>query len=342
MASALVTDPESLSGDLGLPLHRDAQLQDLLPCFKPMDSLKALHAWVHGPPGSGKTYCLRFLQDSAAKPAGIPSVYVNCRQRPTAYSILEHVMDEIRPLHSPIRAMATQLELLREALGQKRAVLVLDEIDTLSPKDAGEVLHHLTGLPAVSLVCVGADRAALLHLPESIISRLVPRQVLFPRYQPGEVRALLSLATTRGLRAGACNPAVLETIVLHAYGDARRALAILRHGVARAEQDGASQVEPSHLVLTNFSSDHADLDERSQLSSHHRLLVEAVRQRQPVSGAALETAYQETCAREQREPVAHRTVTEYLTVLCRLGLLAREHGPGTAGWIYRIPPEPSA
>lgn len=208
MASALVIDPQPLSGDLGPPRHRDAQLAELLPCFKPVDALKPLHAWVHGPPGSGKTYCVQHLQQSAARPAGIPTVYVNCRQRPTAFSILELILDRIRPIRSPVRAMATQLELLRETLGQKRAVVILDEVDTLSPKDAAEVLHHLTAFPAVSLVCIGADRSTLLRLPESVVSRLVPRQVLFPRYQPDECHALLSLAVSRGLKPGGCSPAV--------------------------------------------------------------------------------------------------------------------------------------
>lgn len=333
----LVADPSALAGDLGPPSHRDAQLADLLPCFKPLDGLRPLHAWVHGPPGSGKTYCVQHLQRTVANPAGVPSVFVNCRQRPTAYAIFEQVLDELRPLRSPVRALATQLELLRETLGQKRAVVILDELDTLSIKDASEVLHHLTALPGVSLVCIGADRSALQRLPESIASRLVPRQVLFPRYQPDECHALLSLAATQGLKPGACTPAVLETIVSHAYGDARRALAILQHGVARAEQDRVDRVEPRHLLLSNFSVAHLTPDERPELSLHHHLLLDLVRQRQPVSGSALEAAYQEACVMEQREPVAHRTVTEYLALLCRLRHLTREHGPGTSGWIYRVP-----
>lgn len=73
-------------------------------------------------------------------------------------------------------------------------------------------------------------------------SRLAPRQILFPRYLPDELLAILNVTVQRAFRGGSWTREILDKIVEHAYGDARRMMALLRHAVQRAEEVGANRL----------------------------------------------------------------------------------------------------
>lgn len=283
----LVLDPEALLGPVGRPLHRDAQLDELRACFSgPLARVHPLHAWLHGPPGAGKTNCVRYLFEQEVQKEGVLPVYVNCRERFTFLGVVERILDALKPLRSPQRTKEVQLSILRAELADRRAVIGLDEVDTLPKEDRADLLGHLCEFPKVSVVCVGPTRLALLELPEAVSSRLAPRQILFPRYQPEEVAALLRKTLAAALRPGARQEGALEKLVEYSYGDARRALALPRHAVHRAEAAGSQLLKAEHLLSANFS--HYDPQEEEKLSvlgANYRVLVEPREGTSPSDGA---------------------------------------------------------
>ncbi len=261
---------------------------------------------------------------------------LNCRERFTFLSVIEAILDHVQQLRTAQRSRERQLGVLRSALSDRRCLVILDEIDLLPAKDVAELIHHICSLPRTSLVCIAASRQPLLALPEAARSRMSPRQILFPRFQPEELASIITRALQKALTPNAWQPGVVRPIADAAYGDARRAFALLRHAVLRADEAGAPIVTQEHLVLSNFDHFHAREDELlASLSEHHRLLYDLVSVRGPVPAAALERAYRKACRRRELEPVATRTLNKYLAALCGRHLLEREHGPGTGGWVYR-------
>jgi archaeal cell division control protein 6 len=333
---SLVNDPEVFLRNPAKPLLRDHQLAELRACFSgELAHVKPIHAWVHGPPGVGKTLCVRHLLKEP--PAGALPVYVNCRERFTFLSVVESVLDAVKPLRSPQRTREHQLAVLRKEFAEKRSVLVLDEVDVLKETEVSNLLHHLCEFPGVSVICVASSRQPLLKLPEAVRSRLAPRQVLFPRYRPEETMVILEHAAEQGLKKGAWAPEALQKIADHSYGDARRAFALLRHGVQRAEEVGSPRLQVEHLKVSNINHFNPWVEDQLDcLSFHHRMLYELVCSQGPVPGTQLEDAYRNVCDRQGVPALSSRSIKNYLDTLCLQKILRREHGPGTPGWIYRV------
>lgn len=336
--ASLVVSPAGLLGHEGHPLHRDHQLGELKACLpSDLSTVSPPHAWVHGPPGTGKSYCVRFFLADKAFPAGVIAPFVNCRERFTFLSVIEAILDHVQQLRPAQRSRERQLGVLRSALSDRRCLVILDEIDLLPAKDVADLVHHLCALPKTSLVCITASRQSLLDLPEATRSRMAPRQILFPRFRPEELAGIITRALERSLKPNAWQPQVVRPIADAAYGDARRAFALLRHAVLRADEAGAPIVTQEHLILSNFDNFHAREDELlASLSEHHCLLYDLVSVRGPIPAAALERAYREACGRQDLEPVATRTLNKYLIALCTRGLLERTRGAGTGGWVYQL------
>ena len=281
---ALVKDPDALAGRANRPTHRDEQLTELDPCFSAdLRLVHPLHAWLHGSPGTGKTLSAHYLLTQHSEAGRIPAILVNCRERFTFLSVVEAILDAVKPLRSPQRTRERQLHILRSELVDRRCVIVLDEVDVLELADLTDLLHQLCGLPKASVICIAASRQLLLKLPDAVKSRFAPRQVLFPRYVPEELVGILQPTVEKALEPGAWTKETIHRIADLAYGDARRALALLRHAIQRAEEAGASSIGPEHLHVANFEHYDPDIEDLlGSLSTHYRLLHDLVARSGPI------------------------------------------------------------
>jgi Cdc6-like AAA superfamily ATPase len=333
-----VSDPRPLTNHVLVPRFRDEQIKELTTCFLgTVAKVRPLHAWVHGPPGTGKTLCIRHVLRIAGDQKAAVPVYVNCRERFTFFAVLEAILGTIKPLRSPYRSREHQLSILREEFATRRAVIAIDDADVLPNKDLADLIYQLTSPPQVSLLCVAASRKALLSLPQEVLSRFSPRQVIFPRFSPEEIGSMVHDIVERALIAESCTSDVAALIAEQAYGDARRAMALLRHAVQRAEEEGAQQIGARHLRppnLMHFSPQAEDV--LASLSSHHRVLHDIVASRTRISAVDIEAAYSVHCSTQGIPSVASRTVAKYLAELCSQRVLDREHGSGSAGWVYSL------
>lgn len=334
---SLVLDERAFIKCEGRPTLRDFQLEEIKSCFSSESSrAKPINVWLHGPTGTGKTLCVRYLLENEARPCGVMPVYVNCRERFTFLAVVEAILDSVKPLRAAQRTREYQLSILQEVLKERKSVIALDEIDIIKQKDIADLLHRLCSLPSTSIICIAPTRQPLLSLPETIRSRLGPRQILFPRYEHEEVMAILAWTAEKGMRSGTWTRDVLEKIVNNSYGDCRRALSLLRHSIQRAEDSGDAQLKPEHIEVSNSNHTKPNLEDRFvPLSSHHRMLYDIAKSLGPIPGPDLEREYCKACREKTIEPVAPRTISKYLNMLCRRKLLDRQRGAGTSGWIYR-------
>lgn len=333
----LVLDEKVFLRHEGRPIQRECQLNEIRNCYSPESFNPHLsHAWIHGPAGSGKTYCVRYLLENGIRPLGFLPIYVNCRERFTFLSVVEAMLQFVKPLRAAQRTREYQLSVLRSSLEKRKVVIALDEIDVLKHQDVADLLHRLCSLPNASIVCIAPTQNLLQKLPETTRSRLDPRRVLFPRYSHGEIIAILLQIVEQGLRSGAWTREALDRISDHSFGDARRAVNLLKNAICRAEEFGDSRLMVRHLEFSQPGYGQLSLEDRlGILSSHHRLLYNLVRSNGPIPGPGIESEYRRLCEKNNLDPIATRTISKYLNTLCRQRVLTREHGAGTPGWIYR-------
>jgi Cdc6-like AAA superfamily ATPase len=141
---------------------------------------------------------------------------------------------------------------------------------------------------------------------------------------------------TAALGKGKCTGETLDMLSEHSYGDARRALALFRHSVQRAEEANAKKLTPNYVVWSNYEHYRIETEEMEDiLSSHESILYEAIKKLAPVTASRIEKFYINECDKRRMERQSSRTVRKYLTRLCQIKIIKKERGAGTSGWIYR-------
>jgi len=336
--SSLVINPDSFFNFKALPFCREHQLSEIRSCFLSNVSDVKLNAWISGPPGSGKSLCVRYLLENNVRSSSILPIFINCRKRFTFLSVVESILDTLKPLRSPNRMRGQQINILIKELSNRSCVIALDEIDILSDKDASELLHHLSSLSKVSVLCIAPSGQLFDRLPENVKSRLAPRKIIFPKYETTEIVKIVESTVSRCLRQNSWTDDVLHEIAKASNGDARKSIALLKHAVLRAVEDNCLILQSGHLE-TDQSHDSEDQVKEflHVLSSHHKILYELAHSQSSIHSTKLEYKYRKICEFQGIAPVSSRTVNKYLNSLCQRKILKREHGAGTPGWIYRVP-----
>ena len=96
----------------------------------------ASHQAVIGSRGSGKTLMLKYLQRVIPSQTDLDVLYANCRQHNTSFKVLGNLLGERT-------AGASLSDLYERFLGmcKKKTVVVLDEVDLMSPKDLAKDIY---------------------------------------------------------------------------------------------------------------------------------------------------------------------------------------------------------
>lgn len=318
----------------GKPLGRETQIARLRACLRPMlRREEPVNAWLHGPPGSGKTTLARWVVDevSSHSPERI-GVYVNCWQHRTLYSVLQGITGELKILMAEAQDTNFKFERIRQVFHDRPAVIILDEIDRPMPSQREEIIYGLLSLPRTGLICIGNSMRALAMLDERIRSRLNPVLIEFLKYSMSEIEQILTDRAERALRPGSWKPDHLKSIAAAAGGDARAAIQMLRRVAAAAEMKGGESLDTQLIDL--YSPQHQAIQRRSRfeaLSEHEKIIWELAAQRGPLGTTELRRRYGEYCRGRELQPIAKRTFSIYLRRLSSAGVLWISARPMTAG-----------
>ncbi len=322
----VVTNPDVLSAEhMPSTIHsRQDQVRELQFCLLPAATgSRPRHVWLHGKPGTGKTTVAKHLLEKLRQEAGVRGVYINCWQR-TFYSVIDEILDDLRVLRAERRETAFKLDELKRCIGGKPFIMVLDEIDQMSPKERDALLYNLC-FGNVGLICISYSRSALAFLDGRVSSRLLPCQIAFDPYTTEELVTLLRDRAEEALAPDTWSNQMLEDVAQLAEGNATVAIHTLRSAAHFAERERSKFTERRHVEKGFTSTRHLKkMYLLKSLTEHHQLLHRIIKEKEGIESGDLKKEYLRRCQERGLEPAAVRTVDEYLLKMVRLKLIERK------------------
>ena len=154
------------------------------------------HQAVLGAKGSGKTLTLRYLQRIMNAETHLKIIYANCREHNTSFKIFAHFLDV-----QPRGASMSELYSRFREKHPGRTVVLLDEVDLMSPKDKRrDILYFLSRSDNPYMVIMLSNNYRVLQeLDDSTKSSLQPRTVYFKSYDAQQLQDILQDRARQGL-----------------------------------------------------------------------------------------------------------------------------------------------
>lgn len=155
------------------------------------------HQAVIGSRGSGKTLTLRYLERLIPSQTGLHILYANCRQQNTSFKIFARLLER-----NVAGASLSELYERFVCTCPPKTVVVLDEIDLMSPKDPRrEILYLLSRSEKPFMIIMLSNNPHLTRqLDAATRSSLQPELVHFRNYDAVQIQQILQDRAQRGLR----------------------------------------------------------------------------------------------------------------------------------------------
>jgi len=305
-------------------LGRKGQVRQLERCLRPVSQRRRpLNVWLHGPAGSGKTTLARWVVEAVVPTASsVVSVHVNCWQHRSLYSVTQAIVDELRILAAEAQDTNFKLDRITQALGGRPMVVILDEIDRPMPAQRDAIIYGLLSLPRSGLICTARSLQPLAAMDGGVRSRLSPIAIEMPAYSRRQIAEIATDRASCALTPGCWSPPLIGRIADAAGGDARVAIAMLRHTAVAAEEAGRAKLDIRAVEPFLRQWRKIKLDEKlAGLSDHERVIHELATRYQPIGTVELMRRYEAYCIRHTLQPVARRTFRKYVSRLHSAGLL---------------------
>ena len=156
------------------------------------------HVAIVGSRGSGKTLLLKYLQRIISKETNLNVLYVNCRHHNTSFKIFAYLLEEEKVAGASLGDLYERF-MLRYP---KKTVLIMDEVDLMSPKDKNrEILYFLSRSEKPYMIIMLSNTPHLVkQLDAATRSSLQPIPLYFRNYDAEQIKQILLGRAKQGLR----------------------------------------------------------------------------------------------------------------------------------------------
>jgi len=156
------------------------------------------HMSIVGSRGSGKMMMLKYLQKIISHETELDVLYVNCRHHNTSFKIFAHLLDQEKIAGSSLSDLYQRF-MLRY---QNKTVLIMDEVDLMSPKDKNrEILYFLSRSEQPYIIIMLSNTPHVVkQLDAATRSSLQPFRLYFRNYDAEQISQILSDRAKNGLR----------------------------------------------------------------------------------------------------------------------------------------------
>lgn len=311
-----------------------------------LDERPLSQVMVYGQSGCGKTAVAKSQRIELQKAAmgrgrNVRVAYVSCASNKETGSVINVIVQLIRRIDESIDIPDRGLSLneyytrlwhtIDSVMGH--VVVVLDEIDKLSPEDLNSLLYQLSRageneyLTKSRLVITGiTNKLDIDTLYDSKVrSSFHPTNLLFNPYNAETLRSILTHRASLAFEDGVVSEDILAYLAhrsANEHGDARLAINLLQLAGTHASERGAEA-----LTMEDVSAAQAEFDRAIMLDTverqgiHQRLILYALLSKPKLETREVIREYHKLCALLSAQPMADTRVSHTLTVLGGINLL---------------------
>jgi len=309
-------------------IHRDSHISALRETLRPLiEGTQARHAFIHGPTGTGKTCTSRFISEGIASEVGaIDSVYINCWEHTSRYSVLFRILESLQSsltAHRKGSAPDELLGMLRKRLESSGLVVMLDEVDALTDF---HILYDLILMEKVSMIMISNKDTALSGVDDRIRSRLSSMEnILYPKYSRDELIDILKDRADIGILPEKFPGGLARKIAERSDGDARVALSMLRVCAEKAESSDMETIPDKISEVGNVPKK----DVAEYLNDYQRLILDILKDRGELDSTSLFNELISSSRKANIEKIVDRTFRKYMSILSDKNLVRMT---GTGRW----------
>lgn len=331
--------------------HRDDQINQIAEILSPaLKSEKPSNVFIYGKTGTGKTLSVKYTSDQileVAKEAGasVKVVYINCKLKRVADTEYRLVAEIARQFGKEIPATGLPTDevykIFFKVLEESNLVLILilDEIDHLVKKIGDGILYNLTrinselSISQISIIGISNDLMFANHLDPRVKSSLTEEELIFPPYNAIQIQDILKKRSELAFKEGSLDNGVIPkcaAYVARDYGDARRAIDLLRVAGELAERGKFTKVTLQHLdeAENKIEKDRVIDVVQTQPKQHQAtlfsiffLLQDSVHSKKGVFTGDVYTIYKDLCSKVGLRPITQRRLSDIVGELDMLGLI---------------------
>jgi cell division control protein 6 len=306
---------------------------------------------LFGEPGTGKTAVVKKVIEKLAKKSrelksAIRAVNVNAKGASTAYKVLFEIAEDLalNQEHDKSRQVPFTGLSIGEATSrilqfiQKKKlglILVIDEIDSLVDKSGDDILYsftranqHMVKGGFISLIGISNSLDFKDKLDPRVRSSLSEEEIVFNPYTIDQLRQILKERSKIAFMDGAISEAAVNLCSAMAgreHGDARKAIDLLRVGAEIAERQGASKVDEAHVRAAQEKIERdAPFVLLKNAPAHMKLVILAIAKSKDGHTGDVYDVYSSLCDRVDQDPLTQRRVTQMVSKLDLLGLVATD------------------
>jgi len=249
----------------GVPVGREVELRAIAACLA--DVFKGgvgRNVFVYGKPGTGKTFCVRYVLDRVrafveAKGLDVLVVYVNAGKTRSPYFTL---LEIVRAVGVDVPSSGWQFSRLKEEFERVRAdrpiIVAVDEFESLIFKQREPLVYYLNRQPKVSLILISNKFEDISGLPERAKSTLQPLMIEFDGYSPEVAKKILVERIERAFQLGAVEEKHIDWLAEAASKvvDIRICFNILLTAGLLAECEGKTKLEREHFLNATKTIQH--------------------------------------------------------------------------------------
>lgn len=248
--------------------HRDKEVNKIATILAPsLKQERPSNLFIYGNTGTGKTLTIKHVaehMDEVAKSKNIPLkiVYINCKLKrvaDTEYRLIAQLAQFFGKI-TPATGLPTDeiYKVFYDAVEKHSGViiLILDELDQLIKRAGDNILYNLTRIneelknAQISLVGVSNNSSFIENLDMRVKSSLSEEDLLFAPYNALELQDILRGRASKAFREGTIESGVIEkcaAYVAREYGDARKAIDLLRVAGELAERAKNKTISTEHI-----------------------------------------------------------------------------------------------
>lgn len=310
--------------------HREMQIKEIARSLEPAAYGRIpINLFIYGPPGIGKTACIKYVFREFEKYSGLKTIYVNCWEFNTSVAVMSEITLSLgifvqRRGWSKDEVFSRMVEALRK--WGKGIIVALDEVDQLIYKDSNALydllrINQYVKIP-FGLVMITNYPHVLARLEPRVKSSLRLEEIEFKPYTFLEMKDILEERAKeaffdyeKGAIALAANYAIKKG------GDVRVGLEILLRAGRLAEERNAKKLLTKFVreIVKEVKPVKPKIIEES-LDEKEKRIWEIIKENFSDKEFLVKEIYEEFIKKE-KEKLTERMVRNYLDHLVKVNLL---------------------